>query len=166
MSKLVIGCGCPLRGDDAVGPEVVRRLVGRGLPEGVHLIDGGTAGIDVTFEMRGADEVILVDACSSGHVPGTIFEVAGREVEHEPTRAGISVHALRWDHAIRLGRLLLGDDYPGRVTAFLVEGACFDVGAELSHAVDRAIERLVAVVLDRVGGRPAADAPHVRVDLR
>ncbi|MFN8021251.1 MAG: hydrogenase maturation protease [Acidimicrobiales bacterium] len=51
---LIIGCGNLLRGDDAVGPVVVRRLLDRGLPAGVEVADGGTGGMDVAFRMRGA----------------------------------------------------------------------------------------------------------------
>ena len=60
-SILVIGCGNVLRGDDAAGPILVRRLGDRGLPEGVRCIDGGTGGIDVVLQMRGVPEVILID---------------------------------------------------------------------------------------------------------
>ncbi|MGB8853067.1 MAG: hydrogenase maturation protease [Pirellulales bacterium] len=60
---LIIGCGNLLRGDDAAGPVVVRRLWDRGLRDGVECADGGTAGMDVAFQMRGCDHVVLVDAC-------------------------------------------------------------------------------------------------------
>ncbi|HQV19515.1 MAG TPA: hydrogenase maturation protease, partial [Gordonia sp. (in: high G+C Gram-positive bacteria)] len=46
---LVIGCGNILRGDDAVGPILVRTLYSQGVPDSVRLIDGGTAGMDVAF---------------------------------------------------------------------------------------------------------------------
>jgi len=45
--NLVIGCGNLLRGDDAVGPVLVRRLLDRGLPDGCEVADGGTSGMDV-----------------------------------------------------------------------------------------------------------------------
>lgn len=63
---LVIGCGNLLRGDDAAGPVLVRRLSERGLRPGVECVDGGTGGMDVAFQMRGCDHVILVDACRRG----------------------------------------------------------------------------------------------------
>ena len=58
---VVIGCGNLLRGDDAVGPTLIRHLWDRGVPDGVTLVDGGTAGMDVAFKMRGAHSVVLVD---------------------------------------------------------------------------------------------------------
>lgn len=47
MDTLIIGCGNLLRGDDGVGPILIRRLWEIGLPEGVRVADGGTAGMDV-----------------------------------------------------------------------------------------------------------------------
>ena len=57
----MVGCGNLLRGDDAAGPILVRLLADRDLPDGVRLVDGGTAGMDVAFAMRGARRVIVVD---------------------------------------------------------------------------------------------------------
>jgi hydrogenase maturation protease len=164
MDVLVIGCGNLLRGDDAVGPILVRRLGERRLPPGVEVADAGTGGMDVALRMRGRDEVIIVDACRSGGEPGAVYEVSGAEVENPPS--GINLHAFRWDHAIAYGRWLLKDAYPARVTAFLVEGGSFEPGAPLSPAVDAAVDAVVGHLLDRLragqGSQPPADAAGAR----
>jgi len=153
VETLVIGCGNLLRGDDAAGPVLIRRIWDRGLPEGVRCLDAGTGGMDVAFQMRGVEHVILVDACSSGSEPGTLFEVSGREVEHLPPLTGINMHAFRWDHAIAFGRWLLKDEYPANVTAYLIEGETFAIGEGLSPAVDRAVDQLVDRLLERLDTR-------------
>jgi len=80
---LVVGCGNLLRGDDAVGPVLVRHLAALGTPPGVRLADGGTAGMDVAFAMRGQDTVVVVDASTgSGHPAGTLYRVPGERLEH------------------------------------------------------------------------------------
>lgn len=143
VSTLIIGCGNLLRGDDAVGPVLIRRMWDRGLPADVHCADGGTGGMDVAFQMRGVPHVILVDACTSGSEPGSIFELPGEEVEQLPPLTGIHLHAFRWDHALAFGRWLLKDDYPKKITVYLIEGASFRVGEPISSAVDLAINRLI-----------------------
>ncbi|MFM7184850.1 MAG: hydrogenase maturation protease [Planctomycetota bacterium] len=153
---LVIGCGNLLRGDDAAGPVLIRRMWARGLPRGVRCADGGTGGMDVAFQMRGVPRVVLVDACSSGSEPGTLFEVPGAEVEHLPPLSGINLHAFRWDHAIAFARWLRKEEYPADVTAYLVEGRRFEVGEGLSPQVDAAVDRLVDILLD---GLSPAEAP-------
>lgn len=142
MDVVVIGCGNPLRGDDGAGPEFVRRLAEGGLPAGVRCVDAGTGGIDAVLTMRGAAEVILVDACRSESPPGTLHEVSGEAVAGRPA-AGIDIHAVRWDHALALARDLFGSERPRKVTAWLVEAESFAPGAPLSPAVVRALDALV-----------------------
>ena len=137
---VVIGCGNLLRGDDAVGPCLVRLLWDQGVPDdGVVLVDGGTAGMDVSFKMRGARKMIIVDAAATGSVPGTIFQVPAEELEDLPALDGLHSHAFRWDHALSFGRWLLEDDYPDDITVFLIEVESVDFGAELTPAVDEAM---------------------------
>lgn len=163
IDTLIIGCGNLLRGDDATGPVLIRRMWERGLPEHVHCADGGTGGMDVAFQMRGVRHVILVDACRSGGEPGAIFEVPGEEVQQLPPIEGINLHAFRWDHALAFGRWLLKQDYPEKVTVYLIEGLDFVIGQPLSPAVDRAIdelvERLLEVVADRDSKHTSQPAP-------
>ncbi len=158
IDTLIIGCGNLLRGDDATGPVLIRRMWERGLPQHVHCADGGTGGMDVAFQMRGVRHVILVDACQSGSEPGTMFEVPGHEVEQLPPVDGINLHSFRWDHAIAFGHWLLKDDYPEKVTVYLIEGAAFEIGESLSPAVDAAIDKLVIRIFDAVKATPGIPA--------
>ena len=157
---LIIGFGNLLRGDDCVGPEVVRRLTARGLPDDVGCVDAATAGIDVVLWMRSVPHVIVVDACCSGNAPGTLIELRGAEVEPLPPPSAISLHALRWDHALALARWRLAEEYPAEVTALLIEGERFEHGEPLSPAVDAAVERVCGRILGEVLGVAAAAIDH------
>ena len=139
---LIVGCGNLLRGDDAVGPVLVRRLLELGLPPGVGVADAGTSGMDVAFRMRGVEMVILVDAARTGAEAGTIYSVPGSIVEQLPPLTGINLHAFRWDHALAFGRWLLKDEYPRSVQVYLIEGADFTIGAPLSPPVAARMEDL------------------------
>ncbi|MCW1966595.1 MAG: hydrogenase maturation protease [Anaerolineae bacterium] len=150
VQTLIIGCGNILRGDDAVGPVLVRHLWEKGLPKGVRCADGGTGGMDVAFQMRGVPEVILVDACSTGAQPGIIYKVPGKELEHLPPLTGINMHAFRWDHALAFGRWLLKDEYPQNVTVYLIEAAQLHFGEPLSPAVQSAMEKVADMLLQHV----------------
>ncbi|HMQ54041.1 MAG TPA: hydrogenase maturation protease, partial [Anaerolineae bacterium] len=129
MDTLIIGCGNLLRGDDAVGPILVRIIWDLSLPPGVRLADGGTAGMDVAFKMRGADHVIIVDACQSGSPPGTLFKVPGAQLENLPPLTGLNLHAFRWEHALAFGRWLLKEEYPAKITVYLIEAGSLELGA-------------------------------------
>ncbi len=139
---LIIGCGNMLRGDDAVGPVLIRRVLELGLPAGVGVADAGTSGMDVAFRMRGLEKVILIDAAQTGADPGTIYAVPGSVVEQLPPLSGINLHSFRWDHALAFGRWLLKDAYPREVLVYLIEGSDFTLGAPLSPAVAARMEDL------------------------
>lgn len=151
---LVVGCGNLLRGDDAVGPIAMRTLWQAGVPDDVRLVDGGTAGMDVAFQMRGAGRVVLIDASSTGAEPGTIYRVPGAELGELPPLDGIHTHAFRWDHALAFGAWLLGPEFPSEVEVFLIEAASVEPGAELTPAVRIAMEQVVATLLAEL---PAPD---------
>lgn len=145
-SVVVIGCGNLLRGDDGAGPVLVRRLWETGPPAGARLVDGGTAGMDVAFQMRGAERVVLIDASRSGAAPGTVFRVPGPELEELPPLGGMQSHSFRWDHALAFAHWLLGDEYPADITVFLIEAQCTDFGTEITPPVSDGMDRVVAEI--------------------
>jgi hydrogenase maturation protease len=148
-NTVIIGCGNLLRGDDGVGPILIRRLWELGVPEGIVLVDGGTAGMDVAFKMRGAERVIIVDASRSGAEPGALYQVPGEELATLPPPSGMNLHAFRWDHSLAFARWLLKDDYPQDITVYLIEGTDFAPGSPLSPAVAMSMERLAQHLLVR-----------------
>ena len=162
---LVIGCGNILRGDDAVGPVLIRQMFVRGVPDGVRLVDGGTAGMDVAFGMRGAERVVIVDASATGVAPGTVYRVPAEELSDLPPIDGLHTHNFRWDHALSFSSWLLGPHKPTDITVFLVEAGQFEPGSELSDPVAAGMETVMDLIerdfypvvgldkLDQQGGR-------------
>ncbi len=138
---VILGCGNPLRADDGAGPEVIRRLEARlDGRQDVRLLDLGTDGMAVLYQMRGATRLRIVDAVRSGSTPGTLFELPGEEAEEAPPPGG-GLHDFRWPHALYAGRRLLGNAFPGDVRVLLIEAADLGYGLQLSAAVSDAAER-------------------------
>lgn len=148
---LVIGCGNLLRGDDALGPVLIRRLWDSGvIPEQVRLLDGGTSGMDVVFQMPKSRRVIIIDACSMGGEPGTVYRVPGSEVEDLPEPGTLGSHDFRWDNAIAFGRWLLGPYFPDEIDIYLVEVQSTAFGAPLSEAAEAGMEVVTEDLLRRI----------------
>lgn len=148
VELLVIGCGNVLRGDDAAGPVLVRRLWERGgLGEHARLADGGTSGMDVAFQMRHAHRVLIVDAARTGVKPGTIYRIPGEELAALPPVTGIASHDFRWDNAIAFGRWLLGPLMPENIEVYLIEGERFEFGEGLTAVVDAAIDEVAELIV-------------------
>jgi hydrogenase maturation protease len=71
---LVAGVGNVFLGDDGFGVEVVRRLAGCELPEGVEVVDFGIRGMDLIYALQDDYEVVIfVDATPRGEKPGTVY---------------------------------------------------------------------------------------------
>lgn len=163
---LVVGCGNLLRGDDGVGPVLVRHLWDRGVPDGAKLVDGGTAGMDVAFQMNGARRVVIVDASVTGAVPGTVYRVPGEELNDLPPLSGLHTHSFRWDHAIPFARWALGDACPTDITVFLIEAEQIEMGADLSAPVESAMEQVIGFIeRDFLGPLRPQGADQVAVEI-
>ncbi len=132
----VIGLGNEWRGDDGVGIEVARRVGGRVLEgEPIALVD----------LVEGEDEVMLVDAVSSGAPAGTLFRFeAGSEPLPGSLFGASSTHALGLAEAVELARSL--GRLPRRVAVYGIEGESFAFGKGLSAPVAAAAARLVEEV--------------------
>jgi len=143
--RLVVGCGNLYRRDDSVGIHVIRALQAMPHEEDVTFFDAGTAGLDVIFKARDCAELIIVDAARSLSEPGAIYKVPGEELKlpYAPT---LTLHDFRWDHALYAGIKLFGENFPQRVTAFLVEGVEFGFGEKLSPPVEKALPKVVAQI--------------------
>ena len=141
---VVIGVGNPLRGDDAVGLEVARR-VRESAPPGVVVLerDGEPAALLEAWE--GARAVILVDAVCSGAEPGTVhrFDVSEGELPVAP--GGVSSHGLGVGEAIELARVL--GRLPARAVLFGIEADDTGLGAEPTSAIRGAIDEVAARVV-------------------
>jgi hydrogenase maturation protease len=143
---VVIGCGNLNRSDDGVGVVVARRLSAvYNNPTSVKIFDAGTGGMEIMFQARGADCLVIIDAAMSGSDPGAVFEVPGAELEAVKADS-FTLHDFRWDHAIHAGRRMFGEAFPRDVTVFLIEAKSLDYGLELSPEVERA----ATIVTERV----------------
>src|SRR5262249_38776710 len=121
---------------------VVRQLAPRAGPRLV-VRDAGTDGMAVMFAARGCSALVVVDACITGAVPGTLFEVPANVVA-APHRPSFSLHDFRWDPALYTGRAMFGADFPDDVTVLLVEACSVAYGLALSKEVEPAVAKAVA----------------------
>jgi hydrogenase maturation protease len=132
VSRLVIGIGNLLRGDDGVGPTAATG--------GASTCDGG---LDVIAAWEGFDDVVVIDAMVSGRPVGTVvvFDAVASPL---PVGTLSSTHAIGIAEAVevarRLGRL------PERLTVFGIEAGELAPGGEMSPEVVAAAKTVAAEV--------------------
>ncbi|WP_165053871.1 MULTISPECIES: hydrogenase maturation peptidase HycI [unclassified Adlercreutzia] len=141
--NVVFTVGSVLRGDDAAGPALAKRLADAPVA-GWTVVDGGqTPEDDLGYLRRLAPErLLLVDAAAMGHEPGEIRVVTADDVA---TQFLITTHTL--PIAFLLGELeQLCDD----VTFLGIQPATTEFFDPLSAPVRRAVDVLYAC-LERGG---------------
>ena len=150
---LVAGIGNAWLSDDGFGGEVVRRLEQRELPEGAIVLDFGTGGLDLAYEvMRGYDALVLVDVSRQGGEPGTLYVM---EASEEEVEAGIedgqviNPHAMDPQTVLRFVKSV--GAWPGKVVVIACEPAGVEeMGLGLSSEVEAAVDRAVDLVLSTI----------------
>jgi len=162
---LVAGMGNDLRRDDGFGIEVVRRLSGAGLPEGVRLYEAGIAGIGLVQELvDGYEALVVVDAADRGEPPGTVSLLEAEVPKPEELTAedrrelAADMHAAVPSKALILARAL--GVLPPRVYILGCQPQDRGLGMGLSTPVERgaaeAVERLRELCGVLSSGEPVA----------
>jgi hydrogenase maturation protease len=146
---LVAGVGNAWLSDDAFGGECARRLEARGVPSGVTVMDFGTGGLDLAYEiMRGYDALILLDASRQGGEPGTLYVIEPELSEFEngiEDGDAINPHGMTPAEVLRFVNTIGG--FSGKVVVIGCEpGEVDEVGITLTPAVEGAVERALSIV--------------------
>ena len=151
---LVAGVGNAWLRDDGFGGEVARRLHDRPMPSGVAVMDAGTGGLDLAYEvMRGYDQLVLLDVSQQGGEPGTLYVMEVDEASIEGAiEDGQPINPHGMDPKTMLRFVKSIGAWPGQVTLIACEPADVeDLGIGLSPEVEAAVERAIDLVVETVG---------------
>lgn len=152
-SILVAGVGNAWLRDDGFGSEVARRLGERQLPPGVTVMDAGTGGLDLAYEvMRGYDALVVLDVSRQDGEPGTLYVM---EPDEESVPGAIedgemiNPHSMDPQTVLRFVRSV--GAWPGKVVVIACEpGDVEEMGWGLTAEVAGAIDHAVEVVMNTV----------------
>ena len=151
---LIAGIGNIFLADDGFGVEVVKRLAGHELPEGVEVVDFGIRGLDLAYALQDDYEtVVFVDASPRGEEPGTVYLIepeieAGGEV-------ALDTHGMDPVKVLRLARAM-GGEIPktlvvGCEPQNILNGEAYDdMLMGLSEPVEAAVEQAAKLVVSLV----------------
>ena len=161
---LVAGIGNTWMKDDGFGSEVVKLLAEHEQPPGVSVVDFGTSGLDLAYEvMRGYDGLILVDISRQGEPPGTLYVMEANPDDVDGSiedGQALDPHGMDPETVLRFVKYVGG--WPGRVFVVACEPDMIeDFGVGLSDAVAGAAPRAAEVVMQTAAELQSdAPAPH------
>ena len=133
MSRLVVGFGNVFRKDDGAGHQVIERLAS---PDAIAARDGA---VEIVDQLAEHDEVVLVDAVTSGAAAGTIHRF--RDGQVFPRSWGGSSHSMGLVEVVELARTL--GTLPERVSVIGIEVDDTGEGLGLSMPVEAAVATVV-----------------------
>lgn len=151
---VIIGFGNPIRADDAVGIEVVRRVRETAGP-GIRTREVSADAIQLLFSWEDAELAIVIDAMSTGLAPGSIRRFSAEELiaadaDPFPCPHGIGlVEAMRL--AAALGRL------PKRLVVIGIEGKDFRMSEGMSPEIEAAVVPAIENIRDELNAAGAQE---------
>ena len=136
---VVVGVGSDLRGDDAAGVLVARRLAEQE-SDRLRVVEGGTAPENYTSVVKSfdPDHVLLVDAVEFGGDPGEYKPVDPEDL----AQTSFSSHA----YPLTLLTDYLERETGATITMLGIQPSSIDESEDLSPAVETAIERVVGEI--------------------
>lgn len=145
---LILGIGNILLRDEGVGVRVIEVLGSYSLPEGVELVDGGTAGADLLDVIADREQVIVIDAIGGDFCPGTIVRFSQNELEQLSRGPLASLHDLNLTETLIMARLL--GCAPGQVTIFGIKPAVVECGIGLSREVEKTVPAVIREIQSEI----------------
>ena len=154
---LILGLGNPLLGDEGVGVRVVEELKGLELPDGVAVVEGGTAGLGLVGLMEGYQRVIIVDAVNMGHPPGRVVRFTPADVQFKVAEAPLSLHHIGLGEVLALAKAL--GVAPAELVIVGIQPGRIEGQIGLSPEVEGAIPHSIGIILDELDVRISSHLP-------
>ena len=152
---IVIGIGNVDRCDDGAGRSVARRLRGR-LPAHIAITELDGEATSLLALLDGADAAILIDACLSDSVPGTVQRFDAAQSPLPSARFNLSTHGLGLAEAIELARSR--GQLPPSCVVYAIEAGSLEQGRTLTAAVAAAVDIVATRVQAEVS--PVGGSAH------
>lgn len=143
---VVLGLGNAILSDDGAGIHALGKLRSSGVPRGVALVDGGTAGAGLLDAVAGCEGLLVLDAVDVGGEPGDVVRI---NLEGGVGRPGPrTVHELGLETLLQDLRLL--ETFPSRAVLFGIQPEALGPGTGLSPPVAGSLDTMVAAALDEL----------------
>ena len=156
---VILGIGNTILSDEGVGVHAALALNERyALPDGVEVIDGGTAGMELLDALADVDLLLVLDAVKAGRAPGSVLCLVGAEV---PVffRSKLSPHQVSICDV--LASLEFAGQAPRELVLIGVEPESLELGLELTPTVAQRVPQMMALACEQLAARGLELAPRL-----
>lgn len=160
-SKLFVGVGNVLCGDDGVGVRAAEIMMGLPLTPDVEVYEAGTALLELAGVLELRERVVVVDAIDAGVEPGQVFRLRPEQIRPQDSFP-LSLHQLGLLHA--LDETYLRGRAPREVVILAVQAGDLSAGMKLSPAVKASLPEILRTAVSELDLPPMVlgDLPLTR----
>ena len=146
---LVLGVGNILMRDEGFGVRTVEALQKReDIPQGVELLDGGTAGHDLIDAIENRKKIIVVDCVRGGCEAGSIYRFSPNDVREQGNYNMTSLHQVGILEILALSQAF--GNPPQEVIIFGVEPFFTDLHMSLSLQIEAKIPKVIELIMQEL----------------
>jgi len=148
---LILGLGNLLMGDEGIGIRCVEYLQGKPLPEGIDMLDGGTAGFQLLSILSEYDHVIFIDATAGEGIPGEVNILRPRFAADFPR--SLTSHDIGLRDLVKSAELLdeLPDIYLITITVRKVSQVTTEISPDLKDSPGKVYDAVCRIIGDLAG---------------
>ncbi len=143
----IISLGNEWRGDDSIGPYLLKKLEELCFPVPIQLINAGTDAFQLLDHLMGNEPLLIIDCAQMGKSAGTVCKFHLTEANIHSVDNAISLHGFSFGEMWRMaGRL--GDVAP--CTILGIEPEQIEFGKPLSEAVQAHIPQAMQLLQEEI----------------
>jgi len=141
----VIGLGNLLRGDDSVGPVVVRELAESSHATNMQIVDAGADAFILLEHLLGEEAVLIVDCADMGLKPGQFIKFDVTEADFEQLSSNISLHGFSFAEVYQMARRM---GRPAPCTIIGVQPKSIEFNSTMSFEVRQNIPQIIDAIVE------------------
>ncbi|HJV60995.1 MAG TPA: hydrogenase maturation protease [Albitalea sp.] len=155
---VILGIGNTILSDEGVGVHAAAALrASHALPEGVQVIDGGTAGMELLDDLAGLDLLLVLDAVKARREPGSVLCLRGAEVP-------VFFRSKLSPHQVSICDVLASLEFAGLAPRELVlvgmEPESLELGLELTPKVANHLPQMLGMAVEELAAHGVALTPR------
>lgn len=157
---LIIGIGNEFRGDDAAGLIVAEKIRDK-KNDNIVVRFCTRDGSALLMLWEGYDNVVLIDAVSSGAPTGTIHEIDLNATDLKEESFRTSGHSFSIFETVKLAGYV--DKVPSVLKLYGIEGVAFAMGDEMSEDVTKNVDVLVERIYEYITMESGNKNVHISI---
>ena len=143
----VIGFGNKFLSDDGIGPFVIEKLEKSEIikDKNIEIIDLGTSGTDLIFQIKECPRIIIIDALDAGQDAGKVIRIKEKDIENfcNEGLSSFSLHDLNLADVLKLARTMkLKTD----INIIGIKPLSIELGEKLSPGIEKKIPEIISLV--------------------